>query len=239
MAQDGVSGFNCHAIALELNATELTANAQNPVAGANGDAGTNDPQTLGVWASASRKKVSVLRKNGGVDTFGPWIQVSRLGLPLVNEALIGLQDKDKYNRTHPKDDVANFGPYFLNPVVVRDAIAVGLSINPSLRSNRTDILDIIGLKDIPVAGSHNITAIGDVLRLDMGFASQFPNGRPLPAGTNAENDVTDILLSVLLTGAPSGISDGVQYNDKAYLTDIPWLAGPWEGYAEGHGQPTP
>ena len=54
------------------------------------------------------------------------MQVSRLGLPLINEAVIGLQDKDKYNRTTPRDDVANFGAYFLNPVIVRDAEAVGI-----------------------------------------------------------------------------------------------------------------
>ena len=73
----------------------------------------------------------------------------------------------------------------------------------------------------------------------MGFASSFPNGRPLPAGSNQENDVTDILLSVLLLGTPSGISDGVNYNDQNYLTDIPWLATPWQGFSQGHGSPTP
>jgi hypothetical protein len=54
------------------------------------------------------------------------VQVSRLGLPLVNEAVIGLQDKDKYNRTTPATDVANFAAYFLNPIIVRDAEAVGI-----------------------------------------------------------------------------------------------------------------
>ena len=45
---------------------------------------------------------------------------ARLAEPLINEAVIGLQDKDKFNRTKPAKDVANFGAYFLNPVVVRD-----------------------------------------------------------------------------------------------------------------------
>ena len=100
--------------------------------------------------------------------------MSRLGLPLVNEAVIGYQDKDFYNRTHPKDDVANFGAYFLNPIVVRDAEAVGiyaaLGVDPTpFKSNRTDILDVINLKDIPTAGAHRIplSATGDVLRVDL------------------------------------------------------------------------
>lgn len=241
-AQDGVAGYNCHAIALEIPTTKLTANGAAP--------GTTpgNATTLGVWASASRRKVSVLRHRGDADTFGPWVQVSRLGLPLINEAVIGYQDKDKYNRTHPSKDVDNFGAYFLNPIIVRDAEAVGLyapgaplaAITPP-RSGRSDILDVINLKDIPVAGAHSIpiTATGDVLRVDMATDSSFPNGRPLPAGSNQENDVTDILLSLLLTRLAANVSDGVNYNDKSYLSESPWLALPWDGSTQGHGKPTP
>jgi len=242
-ATDGVSGFNCHAIALEIPTTNLTSNGQAPTAGA------SDAQTLGVWASASRRKVSILRHGGERDDFGPWIQVSRLGLPLVNEALIGLQDKDKYNRTTPATDVKNFGAYFLNPVVVRDAEAVGvyaaLGADPtSFKSNRTDIIDIINLKNIPMANAHNIplAQTGDVLRVDMGVDSGFPNGRPIPGGAapNKEQaDVTDVLLSVLLTKGMVAVSDGVNSNDKNYLTSFPYLALPWEGARQGHGKPAP
>ena len=79
--------------------------------------------------------------------------------------------------------MANFGAYFLNPVIVRDAEAVGiyaaLGARPARRSksNRTDILDIINLTNIPAAGAHSVTAIGDVLRVDLGIDSGFPNGR--------------------------------------------------------------
>ena len=114
-ATDGVSGYNCQAIVLAIPTNTLTGTGKAPTAGA------SDAQTLGVWASASRRKVSVLRGDGHNDWAGPWVQVSRLGLPLINEAVIGLQDKDKYNRTTPASDVANFAGYFLNPVIVRDA----------------------------------------------------------------------------------------------------------------------
>ena len=46
---------------------------------------------------------------------GQWIQVSRLGWPLINEVIIPLKDKDNFNRSRPKDDVANFGSYILVP----------------------------------------------------------------------------------------------------------------------------
>ena len=96
---DGVAGYNTHSIALEIPTAELTGTGKAPTTG------PSDAQTLGVWAASSRRKVTIRRREEPLN-FGPWVQVSRLGLPLVNEALIGLQDKDKYNRTHPRDDLA-------------------------------------------------------------------------------------------------------------------------------------
>ncbi len=253
-AQDGLAGYNVHSIALEIPIQQLTSDGAVPGTTA------SDANTLGVWASSNRKKVSILRANGSTASYGPWVQVSRLGLPLINEAVIGYQDKDKYNRTSPKDDVTNFGAYFLNPVIVPDAEAVGIyaaasiTVNDSYRHNRTDILDVIGLATVgcttyPTTKCHNITAIGDVLRLDLNLPSGFPNGRSLinTADTRMEGaDVTDIELSLLLlkatglkaTGRQS-VSDNVDYNDKNFLPAMPWLALPWDGYSEGHGRPTP
>ena len=188
-----------------------------------------------------------MHRGGGESNFGSWVQVSRLGLPLINEAVIGLQDKDKYNRTKPATDVKNFGAYFLNPVVVRDAEAVGIykalgvpqSTVDALKSNRTDILDVINLK----ASGHNIplTATGDVLRVDLGLDSRFPNGRPIPYGAapNKEQaDVTDVILSVILAKGTLTISDGAQANDVPYPTSFPYLAVPHEGFSDGHGKAT-
>ena len=241
VAQDGVAGFNVHSIALEIPTKELTVNGQAP------GRTPSDDTTIGVWSSTSRRKVSILRRDGSSRAEGPWVQVSRLGLPLINEAVIGYQDKDYYNRTRPKDDVANFGAYFLNPVIVRDAEAVGiyaaLGVDPTpFKSNRTDILDVINLKDIPTPGAHSIplSATGDVLRLDMATDSAFPNGRPIVPGSNREQaDVTDVLLSLLLTKFQVTISDGVDNNDATFLDEFPFLALPWQGFDQGHGKPTP
>jgi hypothetical protein len=238
-ATDGVAGYNCHAIALAVPTAKLTGTGNAPTAG------PSDQQTLGIWASASRRKVSILRHNGSVDADGPWVQVSRLGLPLINEAVIGLRDKDKYNRTKPADDVTNFGAYFLNPVIVRDYEVVAQTTVPdSLKFNRLDIINVINLKDIPTPGAHDfgLNVTGDVLRVDLGIASQFPNGRKVGGGASPNKDqvdVTDVELSLLLTGNLSGISDGVNSNDKDYLTQMPFLASPWEGAQQGHGKPAP
>ena len=241
-AQDGVAGFNCHTIALEIPTSELTGTGAAPTPGA------NDAQTLGIWASASRRKVRVLRNDGTEQGLGPWKQVSRLGLPLVNEALIGLQDKDKYNASKPAKDVDNFGAYFLNPIAVRDAEAVGIykalgvpqTTVDALKHDRLDIIDTINLR----ASGHDIplTATGDVLRVDLGLDSRFPNGRPIPYGAapNKEQaDVTDVLLSVLLSKGTVAVSDGAQSNDVPDLAQFPYLGVPLEGFQDGHGKAAP
>jgi hypothetical protein len=241
-AQDGLAGYNVHSIALEIPVERLTADGQKP------GSTPSDGTTLGVWAASYRRKVTTLTEDeddsGGREGSGDWVQVSRLGLPLVNEVIIGYQDKDKYNRTQPKDDVANFAGYFLNPVLVRDAEAVGiyqaLGVDPTpFKTDRTDILQVISLTDIPTKGAHHFpaSAIGDVLRVDLATDSAFPNGRPIAAGTNHEQaDVTDVLLSLVLSKGMLTISDGVDHNDKTFLSEFPFLALPWEGFGEGHGK---
>lgn len=243
VAQDGVAGFNTHAIALEIPTNLLTDDGNAP-------GNTPSNRTLiGVYAAAYRQRATLLKNNGSKVGFGDWVQVSRLGLPLINEAVIGLQAKDRWNRAVPGQDVPIFGAYFLNPIIVRDAEAVGiyaaLGADPTpFKYDRTDILDVINLKNIPSAGAHSVplTATGDVLRVDLATDSGFPNGRPLVGGArpNQEQaDVTDVLLSLLLTKLTVPISDGVDYNDKDFLPTMPWLALPHQGYAGGHGKPTP
>jgi hypothetical protein len=241
-AQDGVAGFNVHAIALEIPTAALLGHA--PPTGNNPANASND-NLVGVWAAASRPIVEIRLNDGNTVGFGGWQQVSRLGLPLVNEALIGLQDKDRWNATRPYYDVAYFGAYFLNPVIVRDAEAVGiyqaLGVDPTpFKFNRLDIIDTINLK----ASGHSIPLgeTGDFLRVDLGLDSSFPNGRSLVGGAqpNMEQaDVTDVLLSVLLAKGMLAIKDNVDYNDKPFLSDLPWLALPWQGADQGHGKPTP
>ncbi len=235
--RDSIRYMNVHAIVLEIP----LATANGGTAPTLGTPSTN--QTVGVWASASRRKVRIARRAKDEEHLGPWIQVSRLGLPLINEAVIGVQDKDYWNRLTPADDVGTFGGYILNPIAVRDAEAVGFykaggplaacttNGGKDLESNRTDILDVINLKDIPTAGAHNIplSATGDVIRVDLGIQSTFPNGRQLT------EDVVAAELGLILCKNPTALGAGTatpatgpSANEVAFKATFPYLASPWE-----------
>lgn len=76
---------------------------------------------IGGWSTASVRQARVINPQGNYQVptreGGAWAQVSRLGSPLVNEVVIGLPDKDKFNSSEPKDDVANFATYVTNPTL--------------------------------------------------------------------------------------------------------------------------
>ena len=75
---------------------------------------------IGVWTTASRQKVRVIEDPhgpAGHAASGPFVQVSRLGNPLVNELLIGLGDKDYWNLQPPTADGTTFFEYFANPLL--------------------------------------------------------------------------------------------------------------------------
>jgi uncharacterized protein DUF4331 len=245
--RNSVQYYNVQTIALEI---PLNVANGGPI---QNDGTPSDAQTIGVWASASRPTIRILRSDGDNDSFGPYRQVSRLGLPLINEAVIGLQDKDRWNRKRPKDDLGMFGAYFLNPVVVRDAEfagfyaaggplagCVGSGGIAALKSNRTDIIDVINLKNIPSTGAHNIQSIGDVLRVDLGIdGGDFPNGRKLIEGQPKEPDVVDIELSLLLCKLAAPVPDGVSQSEVANKTTFPYAATPWESFSSGvHAPPS-
>lgn len=114
-ARDGLAGFNCHTIALKVPIALLQKNGK-PVSMAQN---ILDPDfVIGVWASASRPKITTLRTDGGKpDVSGEWVQVSRLGMPLTNEAVIPIGDKDRWNATSPYDQQGelSYAKYFVNP----------------------------------------------------------------------------------------------------------------------------
>jgi hypothetical protein len=233
-APDGVAGFNTHTIALDL-----------PI----GDVTPEGAHEIGVWAAASRRKMQVMRANAVTQHYGPWVQVSRLGLPLINEVIIGLQDKDKWNARSPSEDVSLYGAYFLNPVIVRDAEAVGIyallgvpqEVVDSLKSNRFDIIAAVSLLPVDQVAA-NLDKIGDVLRVRLDADSQFPNGRRLTGGATRHHeqvDVTDVMMTVALSGGAIALGDGVNYNDRDFLDEFPFLALPHEGFTSSHGRTTP
>jgi len=113
-ARDAVAGFNTHSIALKIPISMLQRDGKS----ANEAATILDPEfVIGVWASASRPKFKVLSSSGKKPQFGgPWVQVSRLGMPLTNEVIIPIGDKDRWNAVTPYSRTEqDFVKYFANP----------------------------------------------------------------------------------------------------------------------------
>ena len=207
-------GLNIMSLVLEVPISEIASGGVRPAAGM-----TGKTSVVGVWAAASRPQVRVLRTGRDADGYGRYVQVSRLGWPLVNEVIIPLQDKDKYNRSQPKDDVANFGAYILDPEVPKLLNAVlGANCAPTPAGGRTDIVGLL---------APNGTTPADMLRINITMGqtadqSHFPNGRALA------DDVTDTLLTVACNNG-SHIGDGVDGNDLAFTPTFPYLASPHSG----------
>ena len=111
-ARDGLGQLNVHSIAIQVPiATLLKAGAASTPANIlDGD------YTIGVWASASRPAMRTFNSDGSAPSVdGDWIQVSRIGMPLTNEAVIPIGMKDKWNRQTPYEGEGDFYEYFFNP----------------------------------------------------------------------------------------------------------------------------
>jgi len=150
---DGVAGFNTNTIAIKVPASQLRIDSAHP--------------TIGVWASASRKANKTIDTEGKVKWSGPWVQVSRLGNPLVNEVIIPRHLKDYWNGQAPKND-AQFEKYYLNPELAGLVNALYPATADIDTTNRGD-LSLILLQGVP--GVNNTGAVkADMLRLNTAIA---------------------------------------------------------------------
>ena len=247
-AEDGTAGFNVSTIGIEVPVTALTADGSEPVLGNN--LGGNNA-VLGVWTTASRRKHRVLRRTTDPREFGPWVQVSRLGLPLINEVVVPLGFKDQFNRSHPSEDLSNIAGFVVDPELSRLLTAVhGVPTPPAPRNDLVAVISFLpGL-----ATSRNDLQPADLLRINLaipptrnnpnrlgvigGDLAGFPNGR------RPGDDTVDILERVvgggILAGAPfngfpnNALNDGVDGNDVPYLNTFPFLGTPHEGFGHDH-----
>jgi hypothetical protein len=198
---DGVGGFNTHAIVLQVPITQLTRDGKMHAA-------NERAATIGVYANASRKQIRVLEK-GDIENRGKWVQVSRLAEPLVNEVVIPLGQKDRWNSTDPADD-AQFAGRYTSPEVTRLENALYDALDNAPETGRGDLAAIL-LTGVPTLNFTGNTK-ADLIRLNTGIApggpvgtnnrlgllagefSGFPNGRRL------EDDVVDIELRAFACG---------------------------------------
>ena len=133
--KDGLASFNVHTIALKIPISTLQKDGKSV---AQATSILDGDFIIGVWASASRQKMKTISATDAPTYTGDWVQVSRLGMPLTNEAVIAVGDKDKWNATTPYNnaDLA-FAPYFKNPelALYMDDSQFGTAV-PSLNALR-------------------------------------------------------------------------------------------------------
>lgn len=102
VGQDTLSGYNVNTIALQVPFADVAMN---------GDASRNP--NIGVWSTAERPRIRITGANGHMDARGGWVQVSRLGNPLVNEVIVAANLKDAFNALPPSKDAS------IKPIVNR------------------------------------------------------------------------------------------------------------------------
>ena len=110
--EDGVACKNIHSIAIKIPIATLQKNGLPVTSAVNI---LDSDFIIGVWASASRQQIRTLNTNGTESYSGTWVQVSRIGMPLTNEAIIPIGDKDKWNSLTPYNEDPAMENYFCNP----------------------------------------------------------------------------------------------------------------------------
>ncbi|MDX1668660.1 MAG: DUF4331 domain-containing protein [Limnobacter sp.] len=199
---NSIQDQNITTIALEVHKSCLT--------------GPND--VIGGWTSASLRQVQL---QDGVPAqghqtdkqiAGRWAQVSRLGNPLVNEVVIGLKDKDKFNASEPKDD-AQFAAYVTNPTLPRlleiafDDGSGGPTLQPTIFP-REDLVTTY-LTGVPGVNQLDTVTASEMLRLNTAIAPTAPADQSVlgvlggdnagfPNGRRPVDDVVDISLTAVL-----------------------------------------
>ena len=233
---DGLGGFNVNTIAIQVPISELTA---------------GDP-IIGVYSQTKRQQNRVLSPTGpgsAPRNSGAFVNVSRLGMPLVNEVIIPLGQKDLFNASEPRDD-AQFLPRVLDPEPARliPGLYPGVTVPPAPRNDLVAIF-LTGLPGLNqpanVKPSEMIRlntstplGAGNPLGVLAGDNQGFPNGRRLV------DDVVDIELRALAGATPftppfnrvpnNSLGDGVNTNDRPFLGAFPYVATPHRGYDHDH-----
>ena len=210
--KDAQKGFNVHTIVLDIPVSQLGS----------------DMQVVGVYATTSRKGITVLRDQKiagtaaklratkGSISSGRWIQVGRQGNPLFNEGLVAIVDKDLYNRTAPVNDRVLFSKYAETPELAALLNALVFKSDVAITTGRADLVGIfipdlirVDLSTAParLAGTAEFSRFSifgnDVLtsQVQTGF---FGNGT-LPGGWPNGRRFGDDVLDIAVTAVASDL----------------------------------
>ena len=234
---DTLDGFNVNTMVLQVPKSQL----RGP-----------DDGVIGVWTTASRRSVRIQGSDGSLEWRGPFVQVSRLGMPLVNEVVVPIGFKDYFNGSNPRGDAA-YLPKVNDPELAHLISAVYGDLFPEVPDTntskdgvqRSDLVKVF-LTGLPGLNRPTHVRKAEMLRLNMDIApctmdcstlgavgmdnAGFPNGRRLT------DDVIDIALrvvmGVLIPGHDTdadGLADGVGENDADFQATFPYVAYPHSG----------
>lgn len=240
-AKNELANKNITTLALEVPISCLTGGNANGI--------------IGGWTSASLPQVRVLDPSPTFDqaavSGGAWTQVSRLGMPLVNEVVIGLPDKNLFNASEPKDD-AQFANYVTNPTLPA-LLEVLFGVKAPTVANRPDLVAafLTGLEGVNKNGSVSemqrlnttiaVTPKADQKNLGVavGDNAGFPNGR------RPGDDTVDVALRVSMgvlchlnlglctpadaTSGALAYTDGADQNAAQFDAVFPYLTTPVSG----------
>jgi hypothetical protein len=216
---------------------------------------------IGGWTTASLPQTQILpgpnEPSHSVESFGSLVQVSRLGMPLVNELVIGLADKDKFNGSQPQNDT-QFLKYVTNPTLPTLIQTLYPTFPAPTLFPRSDLVatfltgishlnqpaGVTPAEELRLNTSIAATPFGSQNRLGViaGDNAGYPNGR------RPGDDVVDISLQVVmgrlialgLFGKPSQAPSGkAPFTDQAYVDDthfdssFPYIKAPLPGSPNG------
>ena len=199
--EDEVSGYNTHAIAIQVPIDELTRDGKK--------ADKTKMPVLGIYASASRKSRRVLRDDGTLGNSGKYVQVSRLGNPLINEVIIPLGGKDYWNAQDPSKD-KQFQKYYETP----ELAGLVNFLYPALPDTRTHrphrpVADPADRRTGPQL--HRPTRAADMLRLNIaiqpGVNGACPAAQPTPGQPDRLGVLNADLCGLPERPAPGGRRD--------------------------------
>jgi hypothetical protein len=249
--KDDFSGYSISSVVMQIPEEQVTKDGEQVE-----DMDASNA-VVGVWSTTERRRLEV--RNADYNTGSPgsvsggknkWVQVSRLGNPLVNEVIIPLGLKDKFNRTTPDRDAELYGQYVTEPELA--AVLNALFGVNAPETDRTDIVQAV-LQGLPGLNEHSGPNAGtpvDTLKLNLGVdpamapsrfgalggdLAGYPNGRRLT------DDVVDIDLQVVagILHDPQNavaLGDGVDVNDAPFLDEFPYLGTPESGFDSNPSQ---
>lgn len=185
-------------------------------------AGPQGDDVIGGWTTASLRQARLLDPapapghQASEKPGGAWVQVSRLGMPLVNEVVIGLKDKDRFNASAPRND-GQFADYVTHPTLPK-LLEIALALPGTAPTNypRNDLVTTFltgiggvnkprtvtpsemlrlntAIEPVPFAQQNRLGVVGNILAGGSDFAG-YPNGR------RPKDDVVDISLVAVMGG---------------------------------------